>query len=492
MILMVFHFILNFLGTPNLVYSGAVLAVTAFLSVLFLRWEQAFFITILYTLVSGQIKLVLGYQAFFRLMPDFLVVILVVRNFVKTKKIFDSSKIPDIFVWLLAGHTLWFFVELFNPQGAGIYPSLASGKFYILPLFYFFTLLNHEFDPTSKLFKDFLKTFMFFVILEGLLVFYQSIQDPEFMFGISKNYLTLFEKYKHFSTAAAYRPWGTTAHPGGYANHFFLSTGFIFLWTVQPGGDEAQRISIGKKIFLFAFTLLSVFGCFISQVRSSFMKEVFIISLGIFFSFLGTRFLAKRIIGFGLAIFLTLGLAYNGLSKSTTFSQYMSLDRVFSRYEEINTVKKAAGERIGFLWGVSAISQRLKYPMGVGLGMTTKYLPQYEAKRKQNIDVDQNLYWAFDNFFAHVITEMGWGGLFLVSLIVLMPFVLASLMISALRDREFMVYRIICYCFVSVLAITIGQWGTIGIIYPPEFQFYWLYVAIALTAFYKYKPKVKS
>ena len=209
MLFMLIHFALNFLGSPLVLYSGALVAISAFLSVIFLRWQQAFYIAILFSLVGGQIKVIWGYQPFFRLLGDLLIVILVFRNFAKTRKLFDFTKIPNFIVWMMVGHFLWFIVGLFNPGGAGFIPSFASGKFYILPFFYFFAIINQDFDVTSRYFKDFLKVFMFFIILEAALVIFQSIQGPEFIFGISHHYKSLFEKFTLFAESSTFRPWGT-------------------------------------------------------------------------------------------------------------------------------------------------------------------------------------------------------------------------------------------------------------------------------------------
>lgn len=492
MVFMIVHFVMNFLGSPGLQYTGAILSVTAFLAVIFLRWDQAFYIVILYTLVGGQIKVVWGYHPFFRLCGDFLIVVLVFRSFVRTGKLFDFGKVPNFYIWMLTGHILWFTVELFNPLGAGFIPSLATGKFYIMPIFYLFALLNFRFDITSRLFKDFLKMYMFFVVLEAILVMYQSSQGPELMFGISKHYQSLFEKYSLFASTVSFRPWGTSHLPGGYSISFFLSTGFIFLWTIQPGGDDVQKLSTSKKVFIFIFTLLTLFAVFISQVRSAFIKEVMIIAGGLFFSLLGTRFVAKRIFGISFGIILFLGMATYGLNKSVAFSDYLTMDRIFARYESIGSIEKASNQRASFSMGLAAIGHRLARPIGLGLGMTTKYMPEYDQKRKQNVDIHINEYWHYDNFFAHVATEMGAGSLFLIIIVVTTPFILASLMMSALRKKNYVVYRTLCYCFVSVIAITFGQWGAVGLIYPPEFTYYFFYVALGMGSYYQAYPKTKD
>ncbi len=489
---MMIHFILNFLGSPLVIYSGALVACSALFSVIFLRWQQAFYIAILYSLVGGQIKVIWGYQPVFRLAGDFLMVILVFRNFVKTRKLFDFTKVPNFMVWMMVGHFLWFIVELFNPSGAGFIPSFASGKFYILPIFYFFAIISQDFDVTSKYFKDFLKVYMFFVILEAALVIHQSVQGPEFMFTLNNNYRSLFEKYTLFAEASTFRPWGTTGHPGGYSTFFFLSSGFTFLWTVQPGGDEEQKISFTKKLFVFTFTILTLFAVFISQVRASFIKEVLIISLGLFFSFLGTRFVAKRIIAVGAGVFGFLILGSFVLSQTTSFDQMMTFGKALERYEEIGTIDGAASQRGSGSLIFNAIGERFLRPMGLGLGMTTNYLPAYAEKRRQLVDVNQSYFWSNDNLFVSIAGEMGIGGLFLMLTILGIPLILASLMFSALRAKNYVVFRTVCYCAVSVVVITVGQWGAVGLIYPPEFQYYWFYVALGMTSFYKAFPKVKG
>lgn len=492
MLFMMIHFILNFLGSPLVIYSGALVACSALFSVIFLRWQQAFYIAILYTLVAGQIKVIWGYQPFFRLISDFLMVILVFRNFVKTRKLFDFTKIPNFMVWMLVGHLLWFIVGLFNPNGAGLIPSFASGKFYILPIFYFFAIISQNFEITSKYFKDFLKVYMFFVLLEAALVIYQSVQGPEFMFTLNINYKSLFDKYALFADVSTFRPWGTTGHPGGYSTFFFLSSGFTFLWTIQPGGDNEQKLSISKKLFIFVFTTLSLFAVFISQVRSSFIKEVLIISLGLFFSFLGTRFAAKRIIGVAAGVLIFLFLGSLTLNQTASFDKFMSFEKVLQRYEEIGSIDGAVKQRATGGVIFDALGQRFSKPLGLGLGMTTSYLPEYGKRRRELVDVDENLFWSNDNLFVSIAGEMGIGGLFLMLTILGGPLILASLMFSALRAKNYVVYRTVCYCFVSVLVITIGQWGAVGLIYPPEFQYYWFYVALAMTSFYKAFPKVKG
>ncbi|MFT6070236.1 MAG: hypothetical protein ACJAT2_001769 [Bacteriovoracaceae bacterium] len=492
MLFMLAHFILNLLGSPLVLYSGALVACTAFFSVIFLKWQQAFYIAVLYTLVGGQIKVIWGYNPFFRLVGDFLMVILVFRNFVNTRKLFDFTKVPNFVVWLIVGHFLWFIVCLFNPNGAGLFASFASGKFYILPIFYFFAIISQDFDITSRYFKDFLKVFMFFVILEAILVIYQSIQGPEFMFSMNNNYKSLFEKFTLFAEESSFRPWGTTAHPGGYSTFFFLSSGFTFLWTVQPGGDEEQKLSLTKKLFVFTFTIFTLFAVFISQVRASFIKEVLIIALGLFFSFIGTRFAAKRIITVGVGVIAVLFVGSFTLNKTTNFEQIMSFGKALERIEALDSIDRMTKQRSSVASVFNAIGTRFSRPMGLGLGMTSDYLPAYIEKRRRMVDIKPLSYWSYDNLFVSLAGELGIGALFLILTIIGVPLILTSLMFSALREKNYVVFRTVCYCAVSVLVITVGQWGAIGIIYPPEFQYYWFYVALAMTAYYKAFPKVQG
>ena len=96
---------------------------------------------ILFSFFEGQIRILLGYNPIARILFDILLVIGILRVFIIEKKFYESKNIPPLILWLIILHIAWWVLELFNPLGAGVFPSFATAKYYIFPFFCFLPYL---------------------------------------------------------------------------------------------------------------------------------------------------------------------------------------------------------------------------------------------------------------------------------------------------------------------------------------------------------------
>ncbi len=467
----------NYIGSPIVKYLY-LLQLVAIAGLCFVEnLEKIIWPFIIFSLFEGQGRVVWGYNPIFRLVFDILLALIAVRGIILTRSFFSKGIVPGSIRLFFTLHLIWFCLELFNPNGAGFFPSLATSKYYIFPMLLFFYFLNFPSDlKKPEVQKNLLLFFVILICLAGLTVVQNMYRDA-FMDGISINYKALFPSYDRFR-GLTFRPWGTTFIPGGMGVYYFLSFGLIFLINPKIISNNTPSRALVRLTLLLG-TMMILFSSFIGQVRSATLKLV-----GVVLLYYGLKFLSSKVKARWVSVALfTLVFTF-------TLGSFISLDRLLPADLDISMALQRwegmastdiGGHRAGFDKILSNLEERVELPFGYGLGMTQSFLPAFAKRREQYVDRPLWYFWSMDNLAAFLILELGVGALFYIFLIISVNISLFGMMINALRKRAYETYSILSLSFTMVFIITIFSWGSVSIPFNPVSFFFWFWAALGIS-----------
>ncbi len=480
----------NFLGSPLVKYCYLLQLITITGLCFVEKIEKILWPFIIFSLFEGQGRVLWGYNPIFRLIFDILLALISLRGIIQTKSFFSRGIVPGSIRLFFILHLVWFCLELFNPNGAGFLPSLATAKYYIFPMLLFFLFLN--FPPKLKEKEVQRNLILFFIILTSLagLTLVQNIYRDPFMDGMSINYRVLFPSYSRFR-GPTFRPWGTTFAPGGMGIYYFLSYGLTYLIRPQMIAKTIAMRSL-IRLGLLMGTLVILLSSFIGQVRSATLKLIGVMVIFTFLRFLATKLKAKWAT---IGVFCVIGII--SISSMSSLNRYLpaefDISKAVERWEGLAS-SGVGSHRAGFSEVLSNLEVRSEFPFGYGPGMTQSFLPAFAKRREQFVDRPLWYFWSMDNLLAFLILELGAGALFYIFLILSVNTSLLGMMINLLRRKEYEAYKVVSLSFSMVFVITIFAWGAVSIPFNPISFFFWFWAALGM-AYYKrskFKPETSS
>lgn len=482
------HLILNFLGTSFVLYSFIIVTFLAVISLFYYEWTLSFQVLCFLCLIEGQGRILFGYNPVFRILFDILTLIAILRSAIFQKHLFAFNFLPKFTSFMIVLHFLWFILEIFNPDGASVFASLATAKFYVFPFLLLFSLFNNPIDVTSVEFQKFLKLFLTSLGVISLLCVFQKYQGSDYMNSLSSNYSSLFAKFERFQ-GSFYRPWGTSFTPGGFSIFYSLNIGLIFLFGInrnQGGRRQAKFI----YVLLMVLVLLSLFVLFISQVRSALIKTMAVVITTTFMGFLGTKFVLKRTALILISLVISLFGTYAFVSTLPSLDEKLDLEVSINRFSDLGDSDKISSSRATTELVTTRLATHVDWPLGFGLGMTTGFLPDFQVARdKRSLDLPDYVFWNGDNLILFFFLELGVGAIFILFTYLSFPYYLLSMTLESLKNFTRADYLIISTAFVQVLVISLGNWGAATVVYNPESFFTMFWISIGFHQFYSTKNK---
>lgn len=472
----ILYFALNFIGHPAIKYNYVALLFIHIALIVLFDPEEAITALVALSFIEGQGRIIWGYNAIFRIMFDICLFFIVMKIILMRRKLLSSSVIPLPVRAFILMHFLWFALELFNLLGAGPLVALATAKYYVFPFLLFFAFTLIDLADTEYMDKRISLIVTLLVVASASLCIYQMKFGESFMYNISGHYQGLFAKFKEFS-GGKFRPWGTTHTPGGQSLYLFLTLGFVFICL----GHLKSSL---KYIVFVAVLALTGFALFINNVRSAFIKHILIFigcSLVYFFSS-RKKVMSARNFVFTFVIALIVAIPF--IQRFDQLVQDLNLENTLSRLKEINE-EGVAAQRGGPELIYRRIIHDTEWPFGFGPGMTTGYLPEFQKRRQEIVGIPEYLFWSGDNLILFLFLELGIGALFYIMVVILNVLYLGQMTLKLYMRQQRDEFQLVGICFISVLVITVGQWGVVGIPFNPESFFYWLWVAVGYTVYRK-------
>lgn len=480
----------NFLGSPLVKWVYLTQVIFVFLSIFFGKRQNHLWVFILFSFFEGQGRVIWGYGVIFRLIFDILLALMVVKDLVNTKKIFDRKILPSFLILGIILHFVWWGLELFNPSGPDLFGAFATSKYYIFPFFLFFLLKSMKFDFASKYTQRKIQDCVLVVYFLSILVVVQSFTAGALVESVSLNYLTLFPKYAIF-TGSLYRPWGTSFLPGGMSAYFYC---FIGLWLLYRPvvlyKDQIQKLAITNFI-KWSGLLIMFYASFVSQVRSSTIKLALITGIFLFFKFMGSKLKAKRAIS-SILVISTLSLSLPFFSGVTSNMESSVLDKSLERWQGVFE-GGVTEHRAGLDLFLDTIEDNVELPFGFGLGMTQSFLPNYEERRKRHVEVSPYAFWHLDNLIVFLFLELGLGAIFYIFILVAILIALFSRLFTLLRWQSMTAFGVVAASCASALVFIVSNWGGVLLPYNPDSFYFWMWVALGFSTFhYEEKSRVKD
>lgn len=479
------HLMGNFLAMPFVRYSYLAMCGLIMLGVFVFKPQQIIWYFILFSLFEGQGRILWGYAPWSRIIFDITLVGVVLKSIIIKKKVWDKSRLPLYMNIFISFHFVWFMIELFNPNGAGVLASFATSKFYIFPFLLFFYYLNNPLDISDIKSQ---RKILFILLVLGSLAALTIIQDnngEEFMRSMSANYGNLFKKFAVFE-GYAFRPWGTSFLPGGMGTFYYMTVGFCFLFRPHLISRQFINVLILKAI-KYLVLLLFLYSSFLGEVRSATLKVISIAASAMVFRFLGSGRKFRNVMGVATVAFII----FIGASNFNVDRYVADLDLYSAMNRWTSLAEEGVGaQRGGFDQALGWLSDKMESPLGYGLGMTTSFLPAFAARRRNIVGKQEHDFWNMDNFFVFLILELGVGAIFYM--LIIFSSLLASLSMSfhAIKRRMMFEYSIITISASTILWVIVGNWGAAALAYNPESFFFWFWVALAFNEYRKHSNEV--
>jgi len=424
-----------------------------------------------YLAVEGFLKLLSNYNPVVHVGID-LVVLAVALIWVLDAVASRRVKLPDLpWVKLIGLYALWIVLQLFNPYSPGLVPALASFKAHLtmIPLYFFGAALVRSREDVVRLFA----ALAAITLVPYATALIQYALGPASVLDLSPRY------WQNISFYHEWRPFGTSAVPGGESVLAFLVVPLALVLVVTPRVGTWLRGLALLSIALAAGTFV------VSGVRQMMLGCV--LALTVMGALAASRGRGRLAIGAMFVLLIGAG-AYVSVQ---AFLEPISMENVrrdprspqIWRERDVTERLLTLGQTGTYLearrgaW--NAITYRLgRYPFGAGLGRTGAGAGAFRAQLSSTPEgarLQQEVGWS-DNFFADELVEAGIPGLaILTTLLVGLAVGAAKL---ARRSRDPLITTAsaaIAGLFFTYLVIS---WGSQPLLANPTLAFFWFLAGV--------------
>jgi hypothetical protein len=399
-------FALNFAGLSILKYHYLIHIAITVLAIFLYEIPQIFPIILTLFFIEGQGRIIWKYMEWARIIFDVLLLMTIIKIFVKNKKIIDLTKIPSLLAFFICLHFSWYIVEFFNVNSVSFIAVIGATKLYVFPILLFLGLAQSDFNVGEKGFERNIVFFVLLLVLEMSLNFFQFYMRQEHLLKISTYYKNAI-KIDVF-TDSLFRPFATAQTPGALSAFLFLTVGLLFL-------KKTSKSFSFLRIILIISSLLSTIIC---QIRSAFVKYILLILFIQLGKIIFDRFKFKSIIVplISSLIFFT-GIQMALLDSSSTGD--IALDYARDRIATLTTPDKLKGARLDLGDFSSFLTSKIsQYPLGIGPGLTGPIASLSKKELENHPFLTPDELWTGDNLFVAIVMDFGIGAIFYFAIII--------------------------------------------------------------------------
>lgn len=470
LVLILANFGLNFLGRPELKYLYLAHVALVFLSVIIFPFDKILPEIFALLFLEGQGRVIWEYQAWARIVFDVILVLSVTKIFISNKRLYKKEVVPKAFIALISCHILWYIIQIFNINAASVVGVVAAAKIYIFPIFLFLALSQTNLEIKRNDFNNILVFFVLIFVLELLLNLFQIQEKQVLLLRISPYYFRAMQN--GIFSGHLFRPFATTFIPGGLSTLIYLTPGLLFL----------KPVNLSQTIIRFFIIALSIMNLIINQVRSALIKYILIllaIHVGtLIYHRLNIRKLLPYIIVVSLLVF-----NLNNLVSKLPILNDKNLEYAIARTTALADTNKMKGSRISTdTLGEALYFYLSRYPLGVGPAMTGAASSINEESLAHDPVLNTKTLWTHDNLIVSLVIELGYGAIFYIILIGLIPVYFTQKLIKLYREKKEEKFKIILICASTLAIIVVGNWGAVAVTYNPESFIYWFFTAIGFYA----------
>jgi hypothetical protein len=449
----------------RLTVRGILLGAFAVLSLVVVALPYRWAITVLFAYLGfeGMAKLLTGYHPVVHVGADLLVGALAAR--VLFSFLLRRIRLPDRrppLLPLFIAHFAWFFIAFANPYSLSLFASLAGLKVYVtMVLLYFFGYYLATGAPDVRRFVGVWAAVAAIQVVTSLL---QAWKGPESVLALSPAYAGPLRKYE----GLAFRPFGTTAIPGGSTVFVFLAAPFIVYFMLH-----ARRLA--TRVAMMALLPLAGLMLLLCQVRASLLKAILGSAL---FVLEGLRRATgrqrARLLAFGAAAAIVMIAVLPRLTSRWVELQGESASAI-ERSLTLFDMEKARTARSGAFDRIVTFAKMV--PLGAGLSRTGAAAGKFAADIQRDPFFNSNSFFT-DNFWAATIVDLGIPGSLIITAIV--GAILAGGFLGSRRIRSLELSLLHAAILSSLTAMVVGFWGAEGLLYNPEAAFFWFFAGVLM------------
>ena len=428
-------------------------------------WFWGLMVFFIYLSIEGMVKLVGNYHPIVHIGVD-VVLWAIVGVWVAKAILQRRTRLPRVPLFtVLVLHVVWVSLLVFSPYTASIFVGVASLKIHLsmIPLYFIGFLFASSADTPRRFIRALTVVWCFAFALTLV----QYMGGPGSLFDFSGPALSRFAYFHEW------RPFGTTAIPGGEAVFALMALPFA-LYLVLSGRHRL------RDPWIIATIVGSLAVFFVSGVRQLFLGS-FIMLLGM----MGLQVIRGRGRAFGVSVALAgLGaVTYIGVAEYVLPAAQVSLEdatgipdlwRERNPLDRFQTLLQGETYRAARKGGITLVWDRIKSaPLGVGLGRTGSAASALGSSLKGdrfNAQLQQEFGFQ-DNFFAAMIVETGIPGTLLLTIMMIGLGIQAVRLSRQAPTLEDSVFGALVAGY--MLSIFVMSWGSQPLLANPTLAFFW-------------------
>lgn len=449
-----------------MIYAAIPLAL-ALLCVFLGRRQLTLHLIVAYLTLEGFLKMLSNYNKVVHVGMDIIVLALagwlILESVVRRR-----ASLPHLpFARVITFYVIWVMLQLLNPYSPGLVPSIAAFKIHLtmIPLYF---IAAAEFDEPGEMVR-FLVGVVAITMTPYIMALMQYALGPSSVLDLSPRF------WQNISYFHDWRPFGTSAVPGGSSVFAFIVTPLAMVLLVQPDARPSQKWIAVISMALAAATF------FVSGVRQVFLGCL--LTLVMMAVLMGARgrsrgaFALGGMLVVGMAMFLIVQTVLKPIATENVAADTRSPDiwrerDVTARMGtmlEVNAYRTARQNPLPHIW-----HRLTHYPFGAGLGRTGSAAGAFGAAYAQdarNAAIQREVGWS-DNFFADMIVETGLPGTIMLTVVLVGFFFRAARLARRAADPTISAFAgAMSGFYFSIFAMS---WGSQPLLGNPITAYFWL------------------
>ncbi len=426
---------------------------------------KAMIVFFAYLSVEGFLKLVSNYHPVVHIGSD-IMLLSVVGIWIAVAVLRRDTRLPRVpFVVPLILHMVWIVLLVFSPYTASIFVGVASWKVHLtmIPLYFVGYLIAADREAPRK----FMHAMIIIWAAAFLVTVLQFTGGPGGVFDLGQTYMARLAQFHEW------RPFGTTALPGGEALYAMFALSFAICLVLR--GDYGYRYP-----WIIATLAGSLIVFFVSGVRQVFLSALMIVFTMVALQIIRGRgraagaLLVLVVVGGGSYMVVReyiLPEAQASIAEATGVPEIWRERNTFERFETLLEKSTYTGARRG---GFAMIWDRVTaFPFGAGLGRTGSAAAAFGDQLTKDPlgKMIQDKYGFQDNFYAAMLVETGLPGTLLLTAIAVGLVVIAVRVARRARDQQDSAFGSLVAGYIVALLIT--SWGSQPLLANPTLAFFW-------------------
>jgi hypothetical protein len=437
----------------------------------------ALFIFLAYLAVEGLLKLVSNYHPVVHVGAD--LVLLSVAGAWALAAVVERRRMPQLpWSWLILLHSCWVLLMLAHPLTASLFVGVAALKIHLamVPLFFLVAAVVRSRDDALRLAAGVVAI----ACVPLVVSLAQYALGPASVLDLSARY------WQNISYFHEWRPFGTSATPGGTAAQAFLSlplaVALLFAREVPLAarriaalalvlGIAALLVAGGRQLLLGSVVALMAMAALAAgRAHSRSLAALFTVLLLGAGTYLGVRAVLEP-------------LAMRAVARDERSPDIWRDISVLDRWRTLADPEIYGSARIGA--GERVVARLKRYPLGAGLGRTGSaggVLRERMGSDPVQQEINREVGFS-DSFFADMIAETGLPGTIMLTTLLVGLTLTAARLARAAHDPDMAsLAGAVAGIF---LAILITSWGSQPLLSNPITAYFWLYggLVAAMTRF---------